>query len=200
MSLTSKRIGVGAGLGALIGAGIGALDDTDVKTGKKYPKNRRIANVLANAVGGAISGGTAGYGYDSMKRIRQMTGIDKYDIGNLRKLKKKPKYRKGAKHEAAKRWGVKEKDILKEAMYSAFVDELEKIAIVGALLGGAAGYHFTPGGTKTKLLGTAVGAGTGAVLGSALKGMKRAVWDDYYQREHDQLYGYIPGGPEGYPR
>lgn len=79
-----------------------------------------------------------------------------------------------------------------------FVDELEKIAVsrktamIGALLGGAAGMAMSGPTTRSKILNTAVGAGTGHIAGKVLKGAKRGVWDEPQERAHRDLYGYQP--------
>lgn len=96
-----------------------------------------------------------------------------------------------------KQWG-QWKGHFKEAMLRGFSDELQKIAIMGAMLGGVAGYGAVPGGLKGKLMGAAVGAGTGAVAESALKGAKRAFWDEPRRREQDALYNYVPSGGMAY--
>src|SRR5687767_8451973 len=88
-----------------------------------------------------------------------------------------------------------------------FCDELEKIAhqkraMVGAMLGGAAGYAMGGRTLKSKALNTAVGAGLGHLAGKAVGGVKKSVWDDPRARAHRDLYGYQPStvaqGPEAF--
>ena len=87
-----------------------------------------------------------------------------------------------------------------------FVDELEKIAVkktamIGALLGGAAGYMMPGRSMKSKVINTAVGAGVGHLAGKALGGIKRGIWDEPRARAHRDLYGYQPStvtNPEMY--
>jgi uncharacterized protein YcfJ len=79
----------------------------------------------------------------------------------------------------------------------SFTDELEKLAqekgaMVGALLGGAAGYMMPGGSLKSKAINTAVGAGVGHLAGKVLGGAKRAVWDEPRARAHHALYGQQP--------
>lgn len=78
-----------------------------------------------------------------------------------------------------------------------FCDELEKIAapktaMVGALLGGAAGYMMPGSSLKTKAINTAVGVGLGHLAGKAIGSAKRGVWDEPRARAHRDLYGYQP--------
>lgn len=79
-----------------------------------------------------------------------------------------------------------------------FVDELEKIAssrkvaMIGTLLGGAAGMAMSGPTTRSKILNTVVGAGAGHITGKALKGIKRGVWNEPQERAHRDLYGYQP--------
>lgn len=85
----------------------------------------------------------------------------------------------------------------KTAMLNALADELEKIAqnkqaMLGALLGGAAGYKLSPNSLKGKAIGTLIGAGVGAGVGAAAKGAKRTFVDELHHREQRDLYGYQP--------
>jgi len=194
MSLTRTRVLKGALIGGGLGGAFSAIPNTDIDTGKKLSRRDRITNSLWGAATGAGSGALVGYSYDTLKRTRQIAGLEPPTPSPS----KKPKYRKGPKHEAAKRWGVKEKDILKEATISAFADELIKIAMLGAMAGGAAGYALAPNSIKGKLIGTAIGAGTGSVVGSAARGAKRAFYDEPREREHRELYNYVPGGINQY--
>jgi hypothetical protein len=83
---------------------------------------------------------------------------------------------------------------------SSFANELEKIALAkqanaGAIIGGVAGLHYTPGGLKSKAMGALLGAG---ILGggqAAATGAKRALWDEPKARERAEL-NYVPGYAE----
>ncbi len=91
-----------------------------------------------------------------------------------------------------------------------FCDELEKIAhqkraMIGAMLGGAAGYAMGGKTLKSKAINTAVGAGVGHLAGKAVGGiaggLKKNVWDEPQGRAHRDLYGYAPStvtNPEQY--
>lgn len=71
--------------------------------------------------------------------------------------------------------------------YKARQQAKKKHAMVGAILGGAAGAKLT-GGAK----GLIGGAVLGHLTGAALKNTKRALWDEYNAREHATLYGHQP--------
>lgn len=86
--------------------------------------------------------------------------------------------------------------LFKRAMYSAFADELEKIASLGALIGGAAGWKLSPNSTKSKIYGTLGGAALGHLTGKGLSAAKREMLDQYTAREHEALYGYTAPGRE----
>lgn len=68
----------------------------------------------------------------------------------------------------------------------------QKVAMIGALLGGAAGYMMPGSSLKTKAINTAVGAGLGHLAGKAIGSAKRGVWDEPRARAHRDLYGYQP--------
>jgi uncharacterized protein YcfJ len=74
----------------------------------------------------------------------------------------------------------------------------QKTAMIGALLGGAAGYMMPGGSLKSKAINTAVGAGVGHLAGKAVGAAKRSVWDDPRARAHNDLYGYQPQDPENF--
>lgn len=80
----------------------------------------------------------------------------------------------------------------KTAMYAAFADELEKIAGLGAYVGGAAGWSMSPNTVKGKLVGTAGGALAGHLIGGAAKATKQTLWDEQQAREREALHGYQP--------
>lgn len=84
----------------------------------------------------------------------------------------------------------------KVAMLAAFQDELEKIAGIGALLGGLAGYKVGPNTTKGKIVGTLVGAGLGHAIGQAGKAAKQGLVDEQHEREMRELYGYQQQAPD----
>lgn len=78
-----------------------------------------------------------------------------------------------------------------------FADELTKIAatktaLIGAALGGAAGYAMGGKSIKSRVLNTAAGAGIGHLAGKALGSAKRGVWDEQTARAHRDLHGYQP--------
>lgn len=75
---------------------------------------------------------------------------------------------------------------------AGFSDELVKIANFGAVAGGLAGYHFMPGGLKSKLIGGLMGAGIGNAVVGAAKTTKQQIWDEPRARERAELYGYMP--------
>lgn len=88
-----------------------------------------------------------------------------------------------------------------------FVDELEKLAhakqaMLGAALGGAAGYMLSGKSLKSKAVNTVLGAGAGALVGGVAGGLKKRVWDEPRARSHRDLYGYTPStvgqSPEQY--
>jgi hypothetical protein len=91
-------------------------------------------------------------------------------------------------------------------LLSGFCDELEKIAatktaLIGAMIGGAAGYAVPGKSMATKAINTAVGAGVGHVTGKVLGGAKRGVWDQPRARAEQDLHGYQPStvtNPEMY--
>lgn len=80
----------------------------------------------------------------------------------------------------------------KMAMLTSFHDELEKIAAVGAILGGMAGYKLGPNTTKGKAVGTLMGAGLGHVVERAGAAAKRGLVDEPHERDMRELYGYQP--------
>lgn len=80
----------------------------------------------------------------------------------------------------------------REALLLALADELEKIAFVGAAIGGAAGYSMGPNTPKGKIVGTLVGAGVGHAIQGAGKSAKRQFIDEPHEREQRELHGYQP--------
>jgi hypothetical protein len=88
-------------------------------------------------------------------------------------------------------WALHEK-FFKEAMLLGLADELHKIATLGTLLGGAAGYGLSPNTVKGKIVGTAIGAGAGHVLQNVGGLAKRKIVDEPHAREERELYGYQP--------
>lgn len=86
----------------------------------------------------------------------------------------------------------------KTAMLSSFADELEKIASVGAILGGIAGYKVGPNTLRGKAVGTLVGAGLGHAAGAAGKAAKTQLVDEPHEREMRELYGYQPAAGYSY--
>ncbi len=80
----------------------------------------------------------------------------------------------------------------KEAMITGFSDELHKIAMLGAMLGGAAGYKLAPNTIKGKLLGSGIGAGLGQLAENSGRLAKRKLVDEPHLREQQELYGYQP--------
>lgn len=86
--------------------------------------------------------------------------------------------------------------MLKLTMYAAFADELEKIASVGAMVGGYAGYRLAPNDLKGKVTGAIGGALAGHVVGEGLQAAKRSVIDDPRARERAELYGYTSPPPQ----
>jgi hypothetical protein len=188
MSL-GKHVGIGALAGAGVGGVLGYAPNEDSSSGKPLSQRSRIINGLTGAASIGAAGGLVGYGYNTLHRARQMLGMHPPSAP----ITSKPKYPGGAKNEAAKRWGMKEKDILKEAMYSALADEIEKIALFGALAGGAAGYALAPNSIKGKAIGTALGAGIGSVGGSLARSAKNSFYTEPRERERQELYSYVPG-------
>ncbi len=75
---------------------------------------------------------------------------------------------------------------------SAFANELEKISMIGSILGGAAGYKISPNTPKGKLVGTLIGAGVGHVAQGVGALAKRKLIDEPHAREERELYGYQP--------
>jgi hypothetical protein len=86
--------------------------------------------------------------------------------------------------------------LYKKAMYVAFADELEKIASVGALLGGAAGYKLAPNTISGKIMGIAGGAAAGQAVGTGLTIAKKQLIDDPNARDRAALHGYVPVAAE----
>lgn len=81
---------------------------------------------------------------------------------------------------------------------TAFADELEKIASIGAILGGAAGYKLGPNTAKGKLVGALVGAGLGHAVGAIGGAAKRQLVDEPHARDMRELYGYQPVAGQSY--
>jgi hypothetical protein len=90
---------------------------------------------------------------------------------------------------AEQQWRTHE-PFFKQAMLFAFAEELEKLAFVGAALGGLAGYKMAP--NTGKLTGTLAGAGIGHVVEGAGRLAKRKFVDEPHLREQQELYGYQP--------
>lgn len=213
------RIGgaIGGGSGAVLGGAAGALPSkyTDLNTGqeKKKTVGQRVTN-------GVIGAGAGGYlGYSPGRLIGAIHHANKWIKGHRPRPTSVPDWLKGAKTKAEGRkayhaqarkmhpdlhggddahikslnveWGDHEQHF-KTAMLLAFADELEKIAAVGAILGGAAGYQLSPNTAKGKLVGTLVGAGAGHVLQGAGGLAKKKLLDEPHEREQRELYGYQP--------
>ena len=64
----------------------------------------------------------------------------------------------------------------------SFTDELQKIAMAGALVGGYLG-SAVPGGLGTKAVGAGVGALVGHGTQAATHQAKRVFWDEQQERE-----------------
>lgn len=106
----------------------------------------------------------------------------------------------GGNPEAIKNLNVeweKHEPMFKQALYDAFADELEKIASLGALAGGYAGYKLAPKSPKGKLYGALGGAAVGHLAGKGLSVAKQEILDRPAQRERQELYGYVspPNNP-----
>lgn len=212
------RIGsaIGGGGGALLGGAAGVLPKTyiDPTTGKE--KKRTVRQKITAGVIGAGSGGYLGY---SPGRLAGAVHHAKKWIKGHRPPSAMPTWLKGAKTKAEGRrmfhaqvrklhpdfhggddtsikklnaeWDDYEPH-LKTAMLSAFADELEKIAAIGAIIGGAAGYKMAPNTPKGKLMGALVGAGAGHIVQGASGLAKKKLVDEPHEREQRELYGYQP--------
>ena len=201
----------GAAIGGLALGGIGAAIGSMKRPGKK---NDTKSRAMRSAVGG-LSFGAIGalHGHN----VGGAINADRW-LGGHRPKPAMPDWLKNAKtkaearrayHQQARKvhpdlggnldatkklnqeWAAHEK-LYKEAMYAAFSDELKKIAVAGALIGGAAGYKLAPGGLKNKMVGAAMGAGLGMAVSGLARGAKQAVWDEPRARERSELYGYVP--------
>ena len=85
--------------------------------------------------------------------------------------------------------GKSKKAALNPSCVDAFVDEIQKIANTGAMIGAASGAYLMPGGPKAKVVGGLRGAGLGGathLVGSAATG---AFVDEQQQRQHAALQG-----------
>jgi hypothetical protein len=100
-------------------------------------------------------------------------------------------------HKAKKEWAHHE-PTFKTAMLAAFADEIEKIASIGALLGGVAGYKLGPNTAKGKIVGSLVGAGLGHAIGAAGGAAKKQLVDEHHAREERELYGYQPAAGQSF--
>lgn len=211
----------GLGLGA-IGAAASGLPKTQTNwaTGKKetLTKKQRISNAIT---GGLVSGGLGAYyggqiGWNH-RAHKWNTGF-RPGASVFGGKPKAPDWLKGAKtkaegrkmfHQMARKhhpdlggdpevfkrisqeWETHE-PFFKEAMYAAFADEIEKIASLGALVGGYAGHRLSPKTQKGQLYGILGGALVGHLAGKGVGAAKREFVDDLKAREAQSLYGYIP--------
>lgn len=210
-SLTDKFVQRGVRTGSLagaIGGGIigGAalgLPKTYKRKGKTQKRNtvHRIARgvIGAAALGhaGRSIGGVAGGLYNTIKTPSWLNNArTKSEAQAAWKAHAKKTYESSNGSPKAFSRLRKEQDankfFLKEAMLSAFADELEKIAVLGAALGGAAGYKLSPNTPKGKLMGTLIGAGAGHAIQGAGALAKRKLIDEPHAREERELYGYQP--------
>lgn len=211
------RIGgaIGGGGGAVLGGIAGALPSkyTD-HAGQE--KKRTIGQRVSSGILGAGAGGYLGY--DPGRLVGAVHHAKKWMKG-YRPPSALPSWLKGAKTKAEGRklyhaqarklhpdfhggddahikrlnveWGDHEPNF-KTAMLNAFADELEKIAVLGAIIGGAAGHKLSPNTTKGKLVGTLIGAGIGHAAQSAGGLVKKKLVDEPHEREQRELYGYQP--------
>lgn len=212
------RVGglIGGSGGALLGGAAGALPRmyTDLDTGKEKKKT-----VGQRAMGGAIGAGAGGYiGYSPGRLAGAVHHANKWIKGHrprpplpawLKGVKTKAEAKAAWKAEARKthpdlhggdgskfdqvktEWKAQESHF-KTAMLIAFADELEKIAAIGAILGGAAGYKMAPNTPKGKLVGALIGAGAGHAVQGVGGLAKKKLIDEPHQREQRELYGYQP--------
>lgn len=207
---------IGATGGAVLGGVLGAVPrtHTDLHTGEKKKRTgkQRIA-------GGILGAGAGGYLGHSPGRLIGAIHHAKKWVNGHRPRPSLPDWLKGAKTKAEARrayfaqarkvhpdlhggsdtpiknlntdWEAHEPHF-KTAMLTAFAEELEKIATLGAVLGGTAGYKLGPNTPRGKLMGTLVGAGAGHVLQGAGNLAKRTLIDEPHHREQRELYGYQP--------
>lgn len=207
---------MGSGGGAILGGVAGALPSKYVDPNTGQEKKKTVGQRVATGVIGAGAGGYLGY---SPGRFAGAVHHAKKWGNGHRPRPSVPAWLKGAKTKAEGRkayhaqarklhpdlhggdeasiknlnleWGDHEQHF-KTAMLSAFADELDKIAAVGAILGGAAGYQLSPNTTKGKLVGALVGAGAGHVLQGAGGLAKKKLINEPHEREQRELYGYQP--------
>jgi hypothetical protein len=221
------RIGgaVGGLGGAAVGGAIGGLPKTykdfDEK-GKVHKFERTTKQRVAGGLLGAAAGGYIGHGPGRL--VGAIHHAKKW-VGGHRPESMRPDWLKGIKTKAdakaafrarAKKlhpdlggsdeafdsfkqeWN-QHKDMFKEAMLHAFADELQKIASLGAIIGGAAGYKLSPNTAKGKLIGTLAGAGVGAATGGILGKAKRTFIDEPEHREQRELYSTPPVAGQSAP-
>ncbi len=208
-SRTGGRIGSIAGSAYGAAKGYGSPTSYDPETGKKVEKSK-LRRALG-AVGGAAMGKLIGHGLGSAAGFTVNTvrwdrgfrpGAPKWLQGSKNMAEAKEKLKSElAKHtndvdraRVKKEW-KSGKDLYKEAMYAAFSDEIEKIASVGALVGGYAGHRFSGKDLKSQAVGIAGGALAGHLVGEGLKATKREMIDRPAERERAELYGYVPPPP-----
>jgi hypothetical protein len=191
---------------AVAGGVIGALKKK--KVGPTTTKDRVKSGLIGSAIGGiagtSLSMAARGLGKsmgdgiaeEATNRIHSDFGIPKAP----------PPPKPSAKATASKRWGVKEKDVIKEAMYASLTEELNKIAQrkreislgkikqanAGTILGGIAGYAIAPNTMKGKVIGTVAGGALGGGTVAGLRKAKQSLYDQPLQREREEISNYVP--------
>lgn len=208
-----QRGGLRGGLAGAAGLGIGgALVGASGED--KTLKERVLGGLAGGALGagaGLAAGRRIGSNINKTRWLQEhpsapakpdwLKGISDHDVAH-KAYKRQARIHHpdiGGSQDAFVRLGAEWDDakaMMKKAMLDGFADELEKIAGLGALLGGAAGYKLSPNTLKGKLIGTLGGAAVGSMLGSAAKAGKRMFHDELKQREHASLYGYVPAGTQ----
>lgn len=212
------RIGglVGGVGGAAVGGTLGALPGVYIDPDTGRQKSRTTGERIGGGIVGAGAGGYLGF---SPGRLVGAIHHAKKWMKGYRPVPKRPDWLKGAKTKAEARrayhaqarkvhpdlhggndkpfkdlsieWKEHEPHF-KTAMLNALADELQKIAALGAILGGAAGYKLGPNSSKGKLIGTLAGAGIGHAVQGAGRMAKKNFVDDLHAKEQQELYGYQP--------
>ncbi len=205
--------------GAAVGAATFGIPKKDPRENTELTNKQRLGRAALGALSfgtvGALHGKDIGFNH----RARQWNSGFRPGVGQPGGMPKPatPDWLKGAKTEAEglklyhaqarkmhpdlggspdaiknlnAEWETHE-PLFKKAMYDAFADEIEKIAGIGALLGGAAGWKLSPNTMKGKAYGTLAGAAAGHLVGAGLQATKREILDKPAAHEREQLYGYV---------